>query len=485
MKRILQVIYLVLIYQASYSQNYQSINPNVISHFGTNYYPIQIEDITFSNDTTYFHNFDMIRYENNSLRISSNWTGKKIILTPDGNNTFINKNGQPIKIKTLANIGDTWHFFEFPNGEYIEGKIESINLESFLNLNDNVKKIVFQRKNADGSNISDTLNNYFIKISENYGFTRIINFYEYPYENVENEYYYPFSPEMDLVGYDNYGFQNFQSDDIFNYGINDEIHTVEHHQYPSDCPGVCETTEEISMKINSKYISQNLDTIIYYTSKCRRYYEWDNLTDEENYIENDTIILSKPENRRLDNVNFKPYFNSLNNTYTITALIPNKKWIKAIFSGSDANNIQEIFHNDTNIETFQYQFSDTYYNGLGGIYFFEANLCWCSHSNDVVYYKKNGIEWGTPLDCPGLGIENLSLYHYSIYPNPTTGIFKIENYNNEIKTISVYDIQGKDLILYIPIKEVIEVDLRNYLSGFYLINLTFDDKQTNLKLIKI
>jgi hypothetical protein len=61
-----------------------------------------------------------------------------------------------------------------------------------------------------------------------------------------------------------------------------------------------------------------------------------------------------------------------------------------------------------------------------------------------------------------------------VYPNPSTGWFEIsfEEKNNEVKTIEVYNLEGKLLALKKSNEQTLVVDLSDLFSGIYVVKIT-------------
>lgn len=81
-----------------------------------------------------------------------------------------------------------------------------------------------------------------------------------------------------------------------------------------------------------------------------------------------------------------------------------------------------------------------------------------------------------------LGVEEEEQISFSVYPNPTNGILRI-NTSSEIATLSLIDLSGKELV---RLENVAELDLRNYnlTTGIYLIQMnTIEGQVLQQKLI--
>jgi hypothetical protein len=87
-----------------------------------------------------------------------------------------------------------------------------------------------------------------------------------------------------------------------------------------------------------------------------------------------------------------------------------------------------------------------------------------------------------------VGIADLSASGISIYPNPTSGKFTIDNGQLTIKNIEITDITGKTIQSFsnFQISEFsnLEIDLSGFESGIYLIKISTDTNIYTQKIIK-
>lgn len=83
---------------------------------------------------------------------------------------------------------------------------------------------------------------------------------------------------------------------------------------------------------------------------------------------------------------------------------------------------------------------------------------------------------------PTLGLENIEILTFSLYPNPTkTGSVNIKTTSNEIVNISVFNVLGKQVISQELTNE--KLDISNLNSGVYLLKLTQKGNSTTKKLV--
>ncbi|MBN8702878.1 MAG: T9SS type A sorting domain-containing protein [Bacteroidetes bacterium] len=85
-----------------------------------------------------------------------------------------------------------------------------------------------------------------------------------------------------------------------------------------------------------------------------------------------------------------------------------------------------------------------------------------------------------------MSIEDTDANGFSLYPNPTSGMFtlnSIENLNNA--TVTVFDIKGQ--VVYSVVNSVsnkLEIDLNNHTNGVYYIQINNNDNVITKKIVK-
>lgn len=96
-----------------------------------------------------------------------------------------------------------------------------------------------------------------------------------------------------------------------------------------------------------------------------------------------------------------------------------------------------------------------------------------------------GVTTPTQLTCSAfLGIEEINpTTKIKLYPNPTNEVLFIENTsNNSIEKITLTDITGK--IILVLHDNFFEINMRNFESGIYILNISSDNKIYNYKIVK-
>ena len=107
------------------------------------------------------------------------------------------------------------------------------------------------------------------------------------------------------------------------------------------------------------------------------------------------------------------------------------------------------------------------------------------HSDQVVNEEgviiDNPIISGTPLSTETFNSET-----FKVYPNPSTGIFNLKTDSVQQLSISVIDITGKEIFNQQNVNiqdNNYKIDLSDYSSGIYILNIKTSTSTTIKKLI--
>ena len=88
------------------------------------------------------------------------------------------------------------------------------------------------------------------------------------------------------------------------------------------------------------------------------------------------------------------------------------------------------------------------------------------------------------ISVQGLSTVNYETNDIKIFPNPAKSIITITNAQENIKSIQLYDMQGRMLQSETIDKTSVQLDISNYQTGTYIIKITTDYGITNRKFIK-
>ena len=104
-----------------------------------------------------------------------------------------------------------------------------------------------------------------------------------------------------------------------------------------------------------------------------------------------------------------------------------------------------------------------------------TDLDW--HQRIVGIIDIGAYEFGSSL-----GIDPIQNFSFTIYPNPSKGIFNI-NSNTNYDSLSVHNILGVEVIHKSTESEITNIDLTNYPSGMYFVSFLANNKNYTYKII--
>jgi hypothetical protein len=403
------------------------------------------------------------------------WIGDEIIIRNDGLNIFFNKNQDSILIHTNALLNENWVLFNMHDSIIIMATITKHDTMSFLGLLDSVKSISLQVYDKNMNPLDYALNTMELKISKNYGFVGLTNFYFFPEFHIS----YPFNEyeEYNLTGLSNpkTGVQNLTWLEANDFQIGDEIHVLLESRsiYGGDYDYI-ETTNSIY-----KYLSRfdYTDSIKYTVEVKQNIFKsrppW--IDTGTSLYKNDTISLLFKADSQFDKLPYEPvisdntgYFYNMSTSYnliegTVISKSDPRRYLSFSYSGDGCWILPVI--DDC--------YSETYYlKGLGGPYYdCEFVFSLGSMERKLVYFKKGEISWGTPLIVTGINDERFES-KVILFPNPANEYITVrfeKVYQSAI--FEIFDTNGH-LILTTPIdgKES-TIEIADLNAGLYTYRL--------------
>ena len=249
--------------------------------------------------------------------------------------------------------------------------------------------------------------------------------------------------------------------EIYDFEIGDEFHITGYHYVNYGGPGTVTQWRQID-KIIGKFYSPYSDTLFYNT--YRRYTE--NEYPEPGWTYYDTIILEY-----YTNLESLIYNGDIDTVFSDSSLY-NGRLINGAMYDDSYGLLRHRFVNGCGL--FYYK----YYNHYG----FEEEFV-----NKIVYFNKNGEEWGNPITITNTIQEEFNRFSITLYPNPTDGKVFI-NYEGEASKnyeIKIFDTQGRLVLHNIQnSNEIHHVNVSNLNAGIYILKLILDTKIVERKFIK-
>ena len=458
--KIRSLVLFLFVIQVSFAQDYACIKPLDTVYFEkpagfldeSLVVPLIITNTTVSNDTIYHQNI-------------SDWSFRNITSTTDGKNYFTNHDMDTITINTFANINDTWKLYTYPNNNYIEAKVTSIEQEEFLSITDDIKTISFQLKDEYGDDIIDNINNAYISISKNHGFVHLPDFYQFPGNT--SAYY-----SLDIIGYNSYGYQDFGVATIYDFEIGDNISSYEYERLREN--GYLIESYDLHQfeEVIAKETSNNGDLITYTFDACSKS-RWG--VDNETWsfgqgVFSQTIDFTIPEYACYNQISTttQDYIGADGSCKRITiGSDANSKYIISIYEGIDCNNLV-LTYPDGQVPNYCSYFNHHIIGKGGPFYDYGCYWDW-----DKAKILTNTQSCSALLDTK----EELTEETINIYPNPVNNKLHI-SLNNENSfsqySLLITDITGKRHLELNQNSNEFTIDTSKLVDGLYILQLVGD-----------
>ena len=399
----------------------------------------------------------------------ASWIGWKIIINPNGENYFFNRDYDTIFIDADAKLNESWIFFHSNQYEYYRAEVVEHDTMSFLGVTDSVKRIEI---NLISDKRSDTL--YEIAISKNHGFIKVLNFRDFPGFDISS--LQPMEHTLIASSILNSSKVLLTYGDVHDYDEGDIIHKSSYYEDP---------WVYIWTNVISKYIGrvQYGDDSVKYTiarevwgadpPDFEVYHYWDTI-NKKYYHLSDTIRKGLPFTSFVQNDQIKlrdfAWYNKLN-MYQRPVL----KTKEPPFYYDDP-----CFYLPGEIPP---KTRYSYFKGCGSTSFYQDILNQTSSGTSLRYYQKGDETWGTPLDPP-VGINDATFnYYVKVWPNPVSEKLIIESRPYQLEQIIVYDLMGNKIRTYRPGGHKFNFDVSYLQGGIYFLRII--DSHKNLKTEKL
>jgi hypothetical protein len=487
---ILTITLLLLItsFGSAKSQNYRVLQPDRTTMYQNQYEQIlgmRVDSIKVSgSDTIYYLLKNLQQVDFACFHIEGpSWMGDRITIRPDGETVFYNVYEQPVVIKTKALLNEDWICYSTPELSF-RASITGIVVADIFGITDSVKTVSFQALNMDGQAIGHEVNDMNLILSKNHGLVKTLNFYNFP--DFRFGITLNWLTELTLSGFDNpeAGIQNLNWKQVHDHSIGDELHTksVESQAY------YYKYIETIATLLDKTIDG---DSIIYtWEEKVKTSIQSPDINTFTASIDTTTFLLiTDPLFDNLSGVSWTS--NYFGNDATVNFMGQGEHGITKSYGSMNVYNKGIETHLGDTCYTQMIicgcVTDDIYYKGLGGPYYY-CNLGIDAYIRELVYYKKNGVEWGTPLDFT----VNTTLQPIEakpeiveVFPNPANDQVNIHFNNNTGEfRLQITDFSGRDIAVYSLADETNTLDLSILKPGIYMLRFITNNQIFIKKLIK-
>jgi hypothetical protein len=430
-RKVVLVMVIVLMGVNGYGQNYKAVQMDSERYFINDtglIRCIRIDSIDVSVNDTILTNFFTLSPGNNSNgwcydTTAPTWIGLRIILEADGTNIFQNSVGDLIFVHTLAQLNDSFYFYEYPNYDYLEAKVISIDTESFLSTIDSIKTFSLQAKNSSGINIANKFNGLEFKLSQNYGFKQLYNMLNFP---------------NDTTKYTISKYRRLTNQEVFDFDIGDVFNIYDSWSYI----GPYQTgTNSYLINILGKFYSSANDTVFYVRHVDYTY--TDSQFGSGQQIYNDTINYTNLNSFYSNRLPEQPITDGTYLTFYYLLSKPNKFCGEVYMEFIDSSTLMNSPGCYVSFSS-EYPFGITdYAKGFGEVYNYYYLIAVNGGTDDynlVGYYKANHCSPSAGISLINEKIPN----QITLYPNPNSGTFTLNGQLSMVNCqLKIVDISGR------------------------------------------
>jgi hypothetical protein len=424
---------------------------------------IRIDSVIALGKDTLYKNFPSIVPSGNSYCRGS-WVFTKLLKKNKGACYLYKSDYDSLLFPYIAGLNQSWIMKVNADKSSLQATVTTIAAGTFLGISDSIKTINVIKLDSLGKNG--------VLFAE-YGLSKKNGLVSYNlYDN--NKIYQKYT----LAGTSNpmLGLQNFTAKDIFDYAIGDEFLVQSVNGYYTST-GVIQNITLKKTKILNKRMSLNGDTIVYTDSLYTRYtsitYKG---TTQVNTIKYNKGVVSDVVYLKKNNLNLLPYeLQTPVNGNVITLKYD-------LASNTLVKNSDPRYSSYENKGCFNYLLLDGYpdnfhyFKGLGGAYY--DTYTTFGSSNELLYYKKGSVAWGTPVsqgELTSVMEVQTSVAPAIIFPNPFSKSAVLDlskNTAKELVTFSLFDFLGKEVMHLETTENKIEIERGNLESGMYLYSVS-------------
>jgi len=487
-----------------FGQNWELFKANETYNFNfDNIHGVRVDSVkSLGNDTIFyfnrtlndsvFYNLPFFRYPVQYIS-KPNIFGSQAIQRHDSV-IFTNRLGEKLYIKPKSPLNYIWNLVEFRNTK-IEAYVDSVYIDTIRQVQDSIKRIVFQFRDSSNNLINHSINSERIFISKSNGFVNTFSLYDHPLEQSVSYRLRKFNQLFKTT--------TFTNAEVFDLNIGDEYHFMLNDSPPNTPPG----HDIYNHVVTTKTSSANGDTIRLRILEHRekRTSTVDFTTNPPTLVYNTTNssrsltrAILHPNATFNSDIGFevKSWRDTTNGYYDSVATTTGYSHYLPFYNTNTYNNRVTI-----NPENYFFAYDSTWNswivdNSLASPYsnhyligVFNFTNYWNNQSGgggypeyySMIYFKKGNETWGTPRLVTGIEDQMSNEERVYLYPNPANELIQIETSGTSFKEIHVFDMRGR-VIQVLPFQNNLNVS--EFENGLYLLKLIGQDKVVDLKFVK-
>jgi hypothetical protein len=471
MKKILPV--LLIISSFCHAQNYQCLQNGVKHYFinGNGYLRgIRIDSVGTLGSDNLFYPFHTQRGRYNPPIPSGldtnggSWLGKKVLQTYDGTFLFDNIWHDTVVIKTQANVGDSWVFYNDTTSLFYQADLIAIDTLTILGSVDSIKRILITARDPLGIVSTDPVDSFQIVLSKNNGFVKIFDLYTFPYHAPDSVYRPGFDYYLDVSSgpipnktvsiFNLTNFINPNDQQMHNWNVGDVIESS--HNYGDTYPAFV-YTDYIHDNITAKTVSGHSVNYtlsgIYYS--CNSMYPCTLINNSGTRSFSDTyyrIIDPSVMPEEKNNLGYFIFYFPDDTTYCLQSP---KYIIRSQHCGSVSYKlgIGETYIDDPVCGDLIYEF------------------------DELTYYNMQFGSCGRPVRINDV---NQKLTSIQISPNPAHSDLNISS-SKKITNVSIINFLGQTVYTDIFNSQKVQIDVADLPNGIYLVRINSSEVRKFVK----
>lgn len=484
----------IFVHGALHAQDYRLVNPARVRTYAFRatdfsdsiYYFIKVDSVRAEgSDTLYYFNRYLDTVPAPGCLVSGGDTlsiGARMLIRDDAYRThvFFNSNGDSIFIRTLVQINDNWHVYNWPDGRYVKGTVISkLYLGILPDVSDSLCRIKLSVYDAGGTALPGVFpDDTKMDFTKDYGLVEFWPFAHFPDDTLAMLLRGITDPDSGVV--------DVSARRAFDFGLGDEFH-YRVDDVTSVDPEYREKISAIKYFVLHKY--QYADSVRY----DMVHVEADTLFNPPSaaieQFASDTVSLTfiYAEYGFLDSLEFTRFHRTHDGFSDFFGVdsqyygIPYKK----VYDWFSYDPLTGCLNNPDNIRLPELQFGD----GLGTMHYFDSTDAENYYHLDLVYFHKGLLEWGTPYDFSFLAIapDGIASLQLAVYPNPAKDAIHISlPETSSSGTLTIYDLSGRPVIVHQcnAFADVVHEDISHLLPGYYTGRITVKDAVYIFRFVK-
>jgi hypothetical protein len=452
----------MIVFLQTKSQNYSLFKPHC-DYIYTDGYTVHFDSAFVLGADSVFLNYEQLNTNQFTHTYNRNtWFCSAAIKSSQNEWSIVYNYDSVFTFKPLTSVNNSWFLYQFQNGNKVKATVDSVVFTTVISMDDSVKYISLQLTDSLNNNLSSNINQGQIHIAKNIGLIKFARF----------EYLLGGSgSSIDLIGSSNpaIGFQNLTAYDVFNMEVGDEVIS---HQTAVWNP--------LSKLTRRKVISKTfINNVFTYTDSVFIINQIDPMSNSlytvvQNNIVTRVIDLNVDNYKVWSNLSGSGIIDNYNNVFPV-ALSGYWSWeselcVQRKFQHQGGFGIDSFGNAYESIGSFH---TLMVYKGLGEIYY---NPPFPNGDKYIpLYYKKGNETCGNWVDfqylLTGIKEEKNDLETVTIDPNPAEHFIKINNPENEIIQLTIYDIMGKKVLENEIVNQTEIIHIEHLNNGVYMVDL--------------